>query len=60
MATIKNTQHVQQYNSKYSLTLGKTLAFASSNNLVKEVKNVSENFKQIAVFYAIKCSPSDM
>ena len=37
------------------------MAFASSPNIVREVKNLSPNFKQICVtmFYVIKCSHLD-
>ena len=46
--TATNDENIRQYKSKFSLIVKQTLAFASSNNLVIEVKNLSPNFKQIA------------
>ena len=43
--TATDDENIRQYKSKFSLIV---FAFASSNNLVIEVKNLSPNFKQIA------------
>ena len=45
---ITNAENLRQYKSRFFLILEQILAFVSSTNLVKEVKNLPPNFKQIA------------
>ena len=46
--SITNAEKLRQYKSKFSLVVWQILAFAWSPNIVREVKNLSSNFKQIA------------
>ena len=46
-ATI-NAENLRQYKLRFCLTVEQILAFASHTNTVREVKNLSPNFKQIA------------
>ena len=48
MTTARNAENLQQYKSKFSLSVEKILAFPSSTNMVREVANLSPNFKRIA------------
>ena len=43
MTVITNAENVQYDKRKFSLTVEKILAFASSSNFVREVKNLSRN-----------------
>ena len=47
MITTTNAENLQ-YKRRFSLIVEQILAFASSTNLVREVKNLSPNFKRIA------------
>ena len=47
VTTTTNTENLRQYKSRFSLFVEQRLAFASSANLVNEVKNLSSNFKRI-------------
>ena len=44
MTTITNAEHLRQHKSRLSLIVEQILAFASSTNLVGEVKNVFRNW----------------
>lgn len=57
MTTITNAKNLGQYKSRFSLIVQQILAFASSTNLVREVKNASPNF--MTMFYVIDKSYSD-
>ena len=48
MTTITNVETLQQYKSRFFLTLELilALAFNSSSNMVREVKNLSLNFNE--------------
>ena len=46
MTTIANAKNLRQYKSRFSLIVEQILAFASSTNFVKELKNMSFSFKQ--------------
>ena len=46
MTTTTNAENLRQKNS-FSLIVEQTQAFPSSTNLVREVKNLPPNFKQI-------------
>ena len=48
MTVIANTEILRQYKSRFFLIVEQVLVFDSSHNMVKEVKNVFPNFKQIA------------
>ena len=48
MTTAINAKNLRQYKNRFSLILGQVLVFDSSPNMVREVKNMSPNFKQIA------------
>ena len=48
MKTTTNAENLQKYNIRFYLIVALILAFASSPNIVREVKNLSPNFKQIA------------
>ena len=54
MITTTNTENFQQYESGFSLIVEQVLVFTSNTNLVREVKNLSLNFKRIEItmFYA--------
>ena len=47
MISTINAENVQQYKIRFSLIAEQILAFASQPNMVKEVQNMSPNFKQI-------------
>ena len=47
MTATKNAENLQQYKSRFSLIAEQVLALASHPNMVREVKNLSPNFKQI-------------
>ena len=49
MRTITNTENLGKYRSRCFLILEQILAFASSTYFVREVKDVSLNFKSIAL-----------
>ena len=61
MTTITNAKNLGQYKSRFSLIVEQILGFASSTNLVREVKNASPNFKTnfMTMFYVIDKSYSD-
>ena len=48
MTATKNAENLQQYKSRFSLIAEQVLALASHPNMLREVKNLSPNFKQIA------------
>ena len=48
MTTTTNAENLRQYKSRFSLIVEQIVTFASSNNLIREVKSLSPNFKQIA------------
>ena len=48
MTKITNTENLQQYKRRFSLIVEEILIFASSTNLVREVKNMASIFKHIA------------
>ena len=48
MAVTENTENLRQYKIKFRLIVEQIRAFASSPNMVREVKNLPPNFKQVA------------
>ena len=48
MTTTTSAENLRQYKSRFSFNVEQVLAFASSTNLVREVKNLSPNFQEIA------------
>ena len=49
MTTTTNAENSrQQYKSTFSLIVNQILAFTLNNDLIREVKNLSPNFKRIA------------
>ena len=48
MTATTNAENLRQYNIRFSLIVEQILAFASHPNIVREVKNLPPNFKQIA------------
>ena len=48
MTTTTNTENLRQYKIRFSLITEQILVNASHLNIVKEVKNLSPSFKQIA------------
>ena len=48
MAVTENTENLRQYKIKFCLIVEQIRAFASSPNMVREVKNLPPNFKQVA------------
>ena len=48
MTTPANVENLRQYRSRFSLVAKQILAFASSTNLGRELKDLSPNFKRIA------------
>ena len=48
MITTTNAENSRQYKGRFSLTVEQILAVTTSINLVREVGNLSLNFKQIA------------
>ena len=46
--TAANTENLRQYKIRFSLVAEQILALASYPDMVREVKNLSPNFKQIA------------
>ena len=49
MTAITDAESLRQYKSRFSLIMEQILAFTWGTNLVREVKNLSSNFKQIAL-----------
>ena len=49
MITTTNTENFRQYKSGFSLIVEQVMVFTSNTNLVKEVKNLSPNFKRIEI-----------
>ena len=47
MSATTNAENLQQYKIRFSLIAEQILAFASHPNIVREVKTLSPNFKQI-------------
>ena len=47
MATTANAKNLRQFKNRFSLNIGQILAFASSTNLVRAVKNLPTYFKRI-------------
>ena len=50
MTTKTNAENLRQYKSRFPLIVDQMLAFTTSTNLVREVKNMYLHFKQIAKF----------
>ena len=48
MTAITNVKNLRQYKGIFSVIVVQILAFAWSPNMVREIKNLSSNFKQIA------------
>ena len=48
MTTTTNTKNLRRYKSRFSSIAEQILTLAPSINLVREVKNLLPNFKQIA------------
>ena len=48
MTTTTHAENLRQYKSRFSLIVEQILPFASSTNLIREVKSLSPNFKRIA------------
>ena len=48
MTARTNAENLRLYKIRFPLILEQILAFASSPNMVREVKNLSPNFKKIA------------
>ena len=48
MTTTTNAENLRQYKNRFSLIVEQMLDFISSTSLVREVKNLSTNFKRIA------------
>ena len=48
MTAITNAKSLQKYKSRFSLIIEQILDFASSLYMIRKVKNLSANFKQIA------------
>ena len=46
--TAANAENLRHYKIRFSLIVEEILAFASSPNVVREVKNLYADFKQIA------------
>ena len=49
MKTTTDAEILRQYKSKFSLIIEEILAFPSRTNLVRNVKNLSPNFKRITL-----------
>ena len=49
MTTTTNAKNLQQCKVRFSLIVEQILAFACNTNLVREVKTLYPNFKQIAL-----------
>ena len=47
MTATTNSENLRQYKIRFSLIVGHVLAFASSPEMVREVKNLSPSFNQI-------------
>ena len=47
MTATTNAKNLRQYKIKFSVILEQILAFALSLNIVREVKNLSGNFKKV-------------
>ena len=48
MTTTTNVKNLPQYKSRFSLIVEQILALTLTTSLVREVKNLSANFQQIA------------
>ena len=48
MRATTNTENLRQYKSRFSLIVEQILALTLRLNMLREVKNLSPNFKQIA------------
>ena len=48
MTTTTNAENLRQYKRRFPMIVEQILAFPLSTNLVRKVKNLSPNFKQIA------------
>ena len=48
MSATANVKNLRQCKVRFSLIVEQILTFASSPNMIREVKNMSLNFKQIA------------
>ena len=48
MTTTTNAENLRQYKSRFSLIVEQILAFPSTTYLVRKVKSLPLNFKQIA------------
>ena len=48
MTKTRNAENLRQNKSRLSLVVEEIMAFASSTNLVGEIKNLAPNFKRIA------------
>ena len=48
MTATTNAENLPQYKIRFSLIAEQILVFASHPNIVREVKNMSPNFKHIA------------
>ena len=51
MTAMTNAENLRQYKSTFSLIVEQILAFVSSTNLAREVKNLSLSFKRTASPY---------
>ena len=47
MTATTNSENLRQYKIRFSLIVGHILAFASSPEMVREVKNLPSSFNQI-------------
>ena len=48
MSVKTNAENLRQYKTRFALIVEQILAFTSSPNMVREIKSLSPNFKQIA------------
>ena len=48
MTETTNAENLRQHKIRFYLIVEQILAFASSPNMVREVKNMSPNFKKVA------------
>ena len=47
MAATRNAENLREYKIRFSLIVEEILAFASGPNMVRELKRMSPNFKEI-------------
>ena len=59
MTSTTNAENLKQYKSKFSLTIEQILAFASSINFVREVKNSPPNLYNDVLHYTMHNSHSN-